>query len=43
MHGEGRGGSAYVLWLSGRPVIAVDMAAEVPAALVRAGAMPRHP
>lgn len=40
MHAEGRGGSAYVLWLSGRPVIAVDMAAEAPAALVRAGAMP---
>ena len=40
MHAEGRGGSAYALWLSGRPVIVVDMAAEAPAALVRAGAMP---
>lgn len=40
MHGEGRRGSSYVLWLSGRPAIVVDMGADMPAALAQAGAMP---
>ena len=40
MHAEGRGGSAYALWPSGRPVIVVDMGADTPAALARAGASP---
>jgi ribonuclease BN (tRNA processing enzyme) len=40
MHAEGRGGSAYVLWLSNRPAIVVDMGADTPTALARAGAMP---
>jgi ribonuclease Z len=40
MHAEGRGGSAYALWLSGRPSIVVDMAADTPSALVHAGAVP---
>jgi ribonuclease BN (tRNA processing enzyme) len=38
MHAEGRGGSAYALWLSRRPVVVVDMGADTPAALARAGA-----
>jgi ribonuclease Z len=40
MHAEGRGGSAYALWLSRRPVIVVDMGADTPGALARAGAPP---
>lgn len=40
MHAEGRGGSAYALWLSNRPAIVVDMGGDTPTALARAGAMP---
>ena len=40
MHAEGRGGSAYALWQSGRPIVVVDMGADTPAALSRAGAAP---
>ena len=40
MHARGRGGSAYALWLSGRPMVVVDMGADTPAALARAGATP---
>jgi ribonuclease Z len=40
MHAEGRGGSAYAVWLSGRPVFVVDMGADTPTALARAGAVP---
>jgi ribonuclease BN (tRNA processing enzyme) len=40
MHAEGRGGSAYALWISGRPAIVVDMGADTPTVLVRAGAAP---
>jgi ribonuclease Z len=40
MHAEGRGGSAYALWLAHRPVVVVDMGADTPAALARAGAPP---
>jgi len=37
MHGGGRGGSAYLLWLHGKPALAVDMGGDTPARLVRAG------
>ena len=40
MHAEGRGCSAYALWLSGRPAIVVDMGGDTPTALARAGAGP---
>lgn len=40
MHAEGRGGSAYALWLSNRPAIVVDMGGDTPTALARAGAEP---
>lgn len=40
MHAEGRGGSAYALWISGRPAIVVDMGADTPTTLARAGATP---
>jgi ribonuclease BN (tRNA processing enzyme) len=40
VHAEGRGGSAYALWLANRPSIAVDMGGDTPMALARAGAMP---
>lgn len=40
MHADGRGGSAYALWLSNRPSIVVDMGGDTPTALARAGAEP---
>lgn len=40
MHGQGRGGSAYALWRGDRLTILVDMGADTPAALARAGASP---
>jgi len=40
MHADGRGGSAYALWLSDRPAIVVDMGGDTPTALPRAGAVP---
>lgn len=40
MHAEGRGCSAYAIWLSGRPAIVVDMGGDTPTALARAGAVP---
>lgn len=40
MHAEGRGGSAYALWLSGRAPIVVDMGGDTPTALARAGVVP---
>lgn len=40
MHAEGRGGSAYALWLSNRPAIVVDIGGDTPTALAHAGAGP---